>query len=211
MSTAPYADYGYSSASETCAHRYLLAPVLRALAGPGVRRVLDVGCGNGSFTARIAAAGYEASGCDLSPSGIAQGRCAFPALDLREASVYDDLRATFGADFDAVLSIEVIEHLYDPAAFVRRAYDALRPGGRLVITTPYHGYWKNLALAVAGGFDRHFTALWDGGHIKFWSRKTLGTLLDRCGFRVVGFAGAGRLPYFWKSMILVAEKGTMAP
>jgi 2-polyprenyl-6-hydroxyphenyl methylase/3-demethylubiquinone-9 3-methyltransferase len=37
-----------------------------------------------------------------------------------------------------------------------------------VISTPFHGYWKNIALAVSGKFDDHFTALWNGGHIKFF-------------------------------------------
>jgi hypothetical protein len=75
-----------------------------------------------------------------------------------------------------------------------------------VITTPYHGYWKNLALAVSGKLEGHFTALWDGGHIKFWSRRTLTRLLTDEGFEVTGFSGAGRIPYLWKSMILVARK-----
>jgi hypothetical protein len=71
-----------------------------------------------------------------------------------------------------------------------------------VISTPYHGYLKNLAIALAGKFDSHATALWNGGHIKFWSRKTLTSLLEQNGFRVESFIGAGRLPYLWKSMIL---------
>ena len=54
--------------------------------------------------------------------------------------------------------------------------------------------------------DSHFTALWDGGHIKFWSRRTLSLLLDECGFQIIDFEGAGRVPFLWKSMIVVATK-----
>jgi 2-polyprenyl-6-hydroxyphenyl methylase/3-demethylubiquinone-9 3-methyltransferase len=79
---------------------------------------------------------------------------------------------------------------------------ALKPGGALILSTPYHGYWKNLALAVTGKLDDHFTALWDGGHIKFWSRGTLAQLLEEAGFRVERFVGVGRLPFLWKSMIV---------
>ena len=60
-------------------------------------------------------------------------------------------------------------------------------GGEMIISTPYHGYLKNLALAITGKFDRHFTVLWDGGHIKFWSVKTLTKLLNEFGFEVVEF------------------------
>lgn len=84
----------------------------------------------------------------------------------------------------------------------------LRPGGLFIITTPYHGYFKNLVMAVTGKMDNHFTVLWDGGHIKFWSYKTLSTLLQENGFRVDHFYGAGRFPWLWKSMVLAAVKET---
>ena len=60
-------------------------------------------------------------------------------------------------------------------------------------------------MAILDKWDFHHTALWHGGHIKFWSRKTLTQLLEANGFRVTEFHGAGRLPWLWKSMILVAK------
>ena len=68
------------------------------------------------------------------------------------------------------------------------------------------GYLKNCALAISGKLDAHFTALWDGGHIKFWSRRTLTALLQEAGFQVVSFRGAGRCPWLWKSMLIAARK-----
>jgi hypothetical protein len=53
--------------------------------------------------------------------------------------------------------------------------------------------------------DRHLTALWDGGHIKFWSKQTITTLLNEQGFHKTKFIGCGRLPYLWKSMIIEAK------
>jgi 2-polyprenyl-6-hydroxyphenyl methylase/3-demethylubiquinone-9 3-methyltransferase len=108
---------------------------------------------------------------------------------------------------DAILSTEVIEHLYDPRGFLRTAHELLKPGGTLVLSTPYHGYFKNLFLALTGKLDQHFTVLWDHGHIKFWSRKTLTQALEEAGFKEITFAGAGRLPWLWKSMVLRAVKG----
>lgn len=191
----------------------LLGPVMRYLrgGGPSVRRVLDAGCGNGNFTASIAGAGYEVYGIDLSESGISIARRDHSASGARYAlaSVYDDYRSIFPgvSEFDAVVSVEVIEHLYSPRELVRRAYEGLRPGGVFVVTTPYWGYLKNIAMAVTNRIDRALTPLWDGGHIKHFSRKTLTALLTERPFEVVGFAGAGRpIPGLWSGMVMAARK-----
>lgn len=108
--------------------------------------------------------------------------------------------------FDAVVSTEVIEHLFAPHLLPMYARDCLREGGYLILSTPYHGYLKDLALSISDNWDSHHTPLWHGGHIKFWSRATLTQLLSEHGFRVLGFSGVGRLPYLWKSMVLIAKK-----
>lgn len=105
-----------------------------------------------------------------------------------------------------MVSTEVVEHLYQPRRLVQNAFRLLRPSGYFIVSTPYHGYVKNLALALSGKLDSHFTALWDGGHIKFWSRETLSAMLIEEGFTELRFLGAGRVPYIWKSMILIARK-----
>jgi 2-polyprenyl-6-hydroxyphenyl methylase/3-demethylubiquinone-9 3-methyltransferase len=142
---------------------------------------------------------------DWEESGVVHARKLCPDVRFEVASVYDDIASRFG-QFDAVVSLEVIEHLYDPRAFVGRVRECLRPAGLFILSTPYHGYLKNLLIALGGKFDAHVSPLWDGGHIKFWSRRTLTALLEEEGFRVVAFIGAGRLPYLWKSMILVGSR-----
>jgi 2-polyprenyl-6-hydroxyphenyl methylase/3-demethylubiquinone-9 3-methyltransferase len=110
--------------------------------------------------------------------------------------------------FDAVVSLEVVEHVYDPLAWARSCHAALRHGGLLVCSTPYHGYVKNLAIALSGGFDKHWNPLFTGGHIKFWSRQTLVHLLERADLVPEKFVGAGRLPYLWKSMVITSRRCT---
>lgn len=74
------------------------------------------------------------------------------------------------------------------------------------MTTPYHGYLKNLAISLAGAWDRHLDPFWDGGHIKQFSRKTITRLLQEGGFELRRFGGVGRMPGLWKSMIVLAQK-----
>jgi 2-polyprenyl-6-hydroxyphenyl methylase/3-demethylubiquinone-9 3-methyltransferase len=108
--------------------------------------------------------------------------------------------------FDIVVCTEVIEHLYAPRECVRGCFAALKAGGRFICTTPYHGYLKNILIAVSGKFDAHVSPLWDGGHIKLWSRKTLSQLFCEAGFRDLQFRGAGRLPFLWMTMVMCGTK-----
>jgi 2-polyprenyl-6-hydroxyphenyl methylase/3-demethylubiquinone-9 3-methyltransferase len=201
--------YEYTAANASPSHAYLypsVASFLRAI--PSGASVLDLGCGNGSFLAQFRDRGWRLYGTDFSPTGIEIARTTFPEIEffLADSSApAGDVAARVG-HVDAILSTEVIEHLYDPRGFLRNAYALLKPGGILVLTTPYHGYLKNLLLAAAGKMDKHFTVLWDHGHIKFWSRRTLTAALEEAGFQQVRFAGSGRAPYVWKSMVLCALK-----
>ena len=208
------ADYGRS---EQAPHTeaYLHAPLQLLLREfvpqqvlPGQRpSVLDLGCGNGALAEELLSWGYDAIGIDPSASGIAQARRRLPSTPFHQAPADPSELAQLNLPaFDAVLSTEVVEHVYSPRQWAAAAYASLKPGGVLICSTPYHGYLKNCALALSGKLDAHFTALWDGGHIKFWSRRTLTALLQEASFQVVSFRGAGRWPWLWKSMLIGARK-----
>jgi ubiquinone biosynthesis O-methyltransferase len=196
-------EYAHSAPAHTAG--YLEGPLLVELGPLPGTTLLDIGCGNGALTASLAQRGAAVTGMDLSESGIALARAAHPDVRFEVGSVYDDLRARFGT-FDRVVALEVIEHLFDPRTFLRRAFEALKPGGRLVLSTPYHGYLKNVVLALSGKLDAHFTVLWDGGHIKFFSERTLAAMLQEAGFVDLRFQGAGRVPLLWKSLVASARR-----
>jgi 2-polyprenyl-6-hydroxyphenyl methylase/3-demethylubiquinone-9 3-methyltransferase len=104
----------------------------------------------------------------------------------------------------------VVEHVYYPRLFARCVFDLLEPGGLAIISTPYHGYFKNLALALAGKMDGHFTVLWDHGHIKFWSVATLTELFREQGMPLESVDRVGRFPLLAKSMILTFRKPVLS-
>ena len=196
-------SYAYNDAAPTWANSYLW-PELKKLVGTP-RRAFDLGCGNGATANMLSAAGFSVVGVDPSEEGIMHGRRAFPHLSLQVGSCYDPLAERFGT-FPLVISLEVIEHCFYPRQFAKCVYDLLEPGGLAIISTPYHGYLKNLALAASGKLDAHFTALWDGGHIKFWSVATLRKLLEETGFSHIRFSYAGRFPPLAKSMIALGSR-----
>ncbi len=165
-----------------------------------------MGCGNGYLAGQLLRQGYNVTGLDASETGIKHAKDKHPKGIFHVASVYDDLSEQFGTGWDIVLSSEVVEHLYYPRLYATNITNLLKPNGFLIISTPYHGYFKNLILSLANAWDKHHTVLWDGGHIKFWSYKTLKNLLQKSGFDNFIFRGAGRAPYLWKSMVISAKK-----
>ncbi len=203
----PALAYRFESAEPFCSAAYLLPRLRRALSAlPEGARLLDLGCGNGALTAALLRPGWNVTAIDWSPRAIGIAQAAYRGICFIAADVTAPLEEIAQSSFDAVLSAEVIEHVRDPRGLLANARRALKPGGKLVITTPYHGYWKNLALAAAGRFDAHWDPLWDAGHLKFFSRATLSRLLVEAGFRSLRFTGAGRVPWFWKSMVFEAAR-----
>jgi 2-polyprenyl-3-methyl-5-hydroxy-6-metoxy-1,4-benzoquinol methylase len=201
--------YAYEDGDLNPSHDYLVPSVLKILGSlhlPQDRnRIFELGCGNGAVAEVLTRHGYQLTGVDVSVQGVEQAQRRHPHLSLQLGSAYDCLANTYGR-FPVVISLEVVEHLYDPRAFARNLFNLVESSGAAIVSTPYHGYWKNLAMALTGRMDQHFTALWDHGHIKFWSMATLRQLLQEAGFRSITFRRVGRVPALAKSMIAIATK-----
>lgn len=205
-------DYGYGTAGACWDDEYIAAPILELVHSLGASRVLDIGCGNGEFCRRLVASGVgTVVGCDYSASGTAVAQASVAGATFMQLGVDDDARVLPGGPFDVAVSLEVIEHLYDPGALMRFAKVALKPGGYLIVSTPYHGYLKNLAISLSNGWDGHWDPLWNGGHIKFWSKQTLRRVAEQDGFAWKRFIGAGRMPWMWKSLIGVFQSPIYEP
>ncbi len=199
-------NYGWDNSEETNAHGYLLPKIVELVKSLKPSKVLDLGCGNGAVANHLSQLGYDVTGYDADKQGIEKAN-SLSLAKFKCVSVYDEPNIRSNGDkFDLVLSIEVVEHLFLPKKLPEFANKVLLDNGYFIITTPYHGYFKNLALSIFNKWDNHFTVFWDGGHIKFWSKKTLEKLLIESGFEIQSFQGVGRFPYLWKSMVIVAKK-----
>ncbi|WP_301750312.1 bifunctional 2-polyprenyl-6-hydroxyphenol methylase/3-demethylubiquinol 3-O-methyltransferase UbiG [uncultured Erythrobacter sp.] len=199
-------EYEYNLPDVDHAHGYLMPTVERVLGQIGREAaIFELGCGNGANAGYLSSKGYTVIGVDPSTSGIAIAKENFPNCQLELGSTEDDLAERFG-QFDVVLSLEVVEHVYSPKQYAEVVRDLLKPSGIAIISTPYHSYLKNLALALSGRMDGHFTALWEGGHIKFWSPKTLSSLFEDAGFESIGLYRVGRVPALAKSMIMIFQR-----
>lgn len=138
------------------------------------RRLLDVGCASGFFIETALHAGFDATGIELSPVAI---RMAKP--EVRDRITQGDvntLLARDGRNFDVVTAFDIIEHTFDPAAFVSDIARLLSPGGLLVLSTPDTGHWLRVAMGAS------WPMLQPDQHTYLFSRTALRQLLESQGF-----------------------------
>ncbi len=201
-------DYGWESTVGPHSCNYLIPKIIEVLKKLKVKRVVDIGSGNGSLCGALKKEGYDVVGIEYDANGYKISSKAYPDIHFYNLGVEANASIVLESEdkFDAVISTEVIEHLYSPHLLPIFSKSILKTNGLLIISTPYHGYLKNLALSLLDYWDFHHSPLWHGGHIKFWSKKTLAKLFFENGFELIQFYGVGRLPFLWKSMVVVAKK-----
>lgn len=199
------ADYGWATKNAEQSHSYLLPTSIKILKQFRGEFLLDIGTGNGSTLPYWLHAGYKVSAMEPDPAGYSFAK-QHDQVDIRQIAIGDKLPDDWKLKFDAAVCLEVIEHLFDPAELIVALNFSLKKGGIVVVSTPYHGYAKNFALSIFNKWDFHHHPTRVGGHIKFWSEKTLSEFFTSNGFERLAWRGVGRVPFLWKSMIAVFKK-----
>lgn len=189
--------YGYPTPPLTAGRRRLarLARLLPGVADGAILEVmgldrrwgsqlLDVGCGSGRFMDQMRSLGWTTAGVEVDAVAATYARDTF-GLDVREGTLLDAGYA--GASFDVVTLSHVIEHVDDPVELLRECLRVLRPGGRIVITTP-----NSASLG-----HRLFGAAWRGleppRHLAIFARCNLEDCAARAGFMRETSTTSGRL------------------
>jgi SAM-dependent methyltransferase len=154
-------------------------PVLDLLDPRPDERILDLGCGDGVLTARIAERGARVLGVDSSPELLAAARERGITVQL-----VDGQRLTFAGEFDAVFSNAAIHWMRDHDAVIAGVYRALRPGGRFVAELGGHGNVAAIVVALGAvlarrGGDARARSPWT-----FPSPEHFRTQLEAAGFTV---------------------------
>jgi 2-polyprenyl-3-methyl-5-hydroxy-6-metoxy-1,4-benzoquinol methylase len=130
--------------------------------------VLDLGCGDGTFTALLAAAGARVTGADIAEAALERARRRAPGTELVRIEPHGPWPFADGA-FEVVWASEVLEHVADTESWVNEVRRVLAPGGRLLVTTPE-------VESLSEPPDPR------GQHLRFYSRASLEGLLADMGF-----------------------------
>jgi O-antigen biosynthesis protein len=157
---------------------------LLALVG-SAQRVLDVGCSTGYLAERLQQRGATVIGLDMDARSaeLARRFCT----DVLVGDI-ETMELPFEpASFDAIVCGDLIEHLRDPQALLARLRPLLRPGGRLVLSTPNIANWAMRLSLLFGRFRYTEWGILDKTHTHFFTRKTLRECLEAAGYRVEVF------------------------
>lgn len=157
------------------------------------RTALDVGCGAGLLAEPLARLGAAVTGIDAAPENIAVARRHAAAGGLTIDYHAGELHELAGRRFDLVTCLEVVEHVADPAGFVRGLARALAEGGLLVVSTPNRTPRSKLAMITLGegfGMIPRGTHDWD----RFLTPDELAALLIEAGLRVIDRRGLAFSP-----------------
>lgn len=177
--------------------RYEPEPQLTALLNGSLgatTAVLDVGCGAAnSYAPRLARRAGSYVGVDVSSRAVELARAG--GFD---AHVIDDAASLPfpDASFDLVVSVEVLEHLFEPHRAASEARRVLRPGGKLVASSPNAVYWRLRANLLFGywnplGDAESIERPWRDPHIRFFSPRIMERMLREAGFRHVDVGAHG--------------------
>jgi SAM-dependent methyltransferase len=149
--------------------------------------VLEVGCGDGSFTADLANQFSNVTAIDISAGQIAENAARLPGIKFKQ----HDVSETFpfpDASFDVIWCSEVLEHLFEPSFALREMHRILKPNGRLLVTVPYHGRFKNILIALFN-WDDHFVP--SSPHIRFYTNRSLSRIVGAAGFHSIKIKTCG--------------------
>jgi methionine biosynthesis protein MetW len=155
-------------------------------------RCLDLGCGDGATCGVFLKANTaEYVGVDISEAAVERARAR--GLDARR--IDDATRLPFpDHSFDAVVSVEVLEHLFLPQPVAREVLRVLKPGGTFFVTVPNVAYWRRRLELAAGRWNPAGDGLsipqpWRDPHIRFFTRSRLRDMLLGAGFARVEVGG----------------------
>lgn len=132
--------------------------------------ILEAGCGLGYFTYALGRAGYDVLGIDVSQEAVTQARRAYG--DLYKTESIESFARSSEQTFDAVVMVEVIEHLENPIAAIQDALRLLSSGACLVLTTPNRSYY---------GYDEIWATDLPPVHLWWFSEKSIQALAARVG------------------------------
>ncbi len=163
-------------------------------------RILEIGCGSGE-TGELAIKAGKAGhfvGVELFPEAASRAR-----QRLHEVHVGNAEEMTFdwpAASFDALVLSEVLEHLVDPWALMRRLSPLMRTGGMVLASSPNIAHWRIILNAINGRFELAGQGPMDRTHMRWFTPRSFAAMFEAAGFEVTSARPV--TPFSWRSRLV---------
>jgi SAM-dependent methyltransferase len=178
--------FGYSSyicPGKTTPLDYIILDILKEKKVERGARLLDIGCAYGNRVMFFEKKGYHTSGIDLGVEAVEFGRSEY-GLDLYASSLED---FSSKDEYDAIMMIDVIEHIEDPHLWAKKVSTLLKPNGLLILFTPNFDCY-NIYGESWGGYNMSFE------HLFFYNKKSIEKIFSLYGFRLEQDTGYRSIP-----------------
>ena len=170
----PFIDYYH----ETRADVIHLVPV-------SARSVLDIGCARGNFGASV----KKKLGCRVVGIEMNAYEAEYARKNLDEFIAGDILSAEISETFDCITCLDVIEHFASPDLLLQKIRRLLNDGGHLLLSVPNVGHWSIIEDLIEGRWDYVPIGILTVSHLRFFTEKTIRSLLEEAGFSIVSIDG----------------------
>ena len=144
-------------------------------------RILDVGTADGYLGAILKARGHYVAGLDYDPRVVEKARPIYDRFYQVDVERFDFPERS---EYDCIIFADVLEHLPDPAAVLRRCVRSLKPGGKIIISVPNAANIVVRLSLLFGRFEYGDRGILDRTHLRFFTRKTFTKLLQESGLNV---------------------------
>ena len=168
----------------------------------GVTSVLEIGCGSGAFGALVKQSrGCRYTGVELVESEANVARTRLDCVVL--ANIERDALPFSSGEFDCLVCNDVLEHLTDPWAALKKLVSLLQPGGHVVISIPNVRFSEVVkGLLFRDEWVYQSQGVLDRTHLRFFTKKTVVDLLESAGTEVIELRGINGIEYAWRLKIL---------
>jgi len=154
------------------------AQVIRIVGNGKGRRLLDVGCADGTLSEKFAAHGWRVTGIEPFRDDAEAARAR--GIDVMEMTL-EEAVGRLGLEFDAVVLADVLEHCHDPWMVLKQIVTRSRPGTAIVISIPNVAHVVTRVQLLLGRFDYVDRGILDRTHLRFFTRSTTLELIESAG------------------------------